>query len=224
HLLPIYDKPMIYYPISYLVDCGIEDIMVVTGGTSAGDFLHLLGNGRQFGLKDLHYTYQRGEGGIAEALLLARNFAGDEPVAVVLGDNIFENGIHQALDFYPGKGAMILLKEVSDPQRFGVPRLEGERVVEILEKPVDPPSPYAVVGAYVYDPRVFGIIDGLEPSARGELEITDVNNAYISWNEMHYGILDGWWTDAGTFDSLLQANRLVAESSVARVKTGPEDV
>ena len=223
HLLPVYDKPMIYYPISYLVDCGIEDIMIVTGGTSAGDFLRLLGNGRQFGLKDLHYTYQRGEGGIAEALSLAHNFADDEPVAVVLGDNIFENGIHQALDSYPGEGAMILLKDVPDPQRFGVPRLDGEKVVEILEKPKSPPSPYAVVGAYVYDPRVFEIIDGLEPSARGELEITDVNNAYINWDEMRYGILDGWWTDAGTFDSLLQANRLVAESASAQVKTGLED-
>jgi glucose-1-phosphate thymidylyltransferase len=223
HLLPIYDKPMIYYPISYLVDCGIEDIMVVTGGPSAGDFLRLLGNGKEFGLKDLHYTYQRGEGGIAEALSLAHNFAGDDPVAVVLGDNIFEHGIHQALDSYPGEGAMILLKDVPDPQRFGVPRLEGEKVVEILEKPKSPPSPYAVVGAYVYDPRVFEIIDALEPSARGELEITDVNNAYIGWGEMRYGILDGWWTDAGTFDSLLQANHLVAGSAAAQVKIGPED-
>lgn len=210
HLLPIYDKPMIFYPIQYLVDCGIKDIMIVTGGNSAGDFLRLLGNGSEFGLKDIYYTYQRGEGGIADALSLAHNFAEDEPVAVVLGDNIFENGIHQAIDSYPGHGAMILLKDVPDPQRFGVPRLEGDRVTEIIEKPADPPSPYAVVGAYVYDSRVFEMIDSLELSARGELEITDVNNNYISCGEMRYGILDGWWTDAGTFESLLQANQLVA--------------
>ena len=218
HLLPIYDKPMIFYPIQYLVDCGIEDIMVVTGGNSAGDFLRLLGNGAEFGLKDIYYTYQRGEGGIAEALSLARNFADEEPVAVVLGDNIFERGIRQAVEAYPGYGAMIMLKDVPDPQRFGVPRVEGNRVLEIIEKPANPPSPYAVVGAYIYDSRVFEIIEGLEPSARGELEITDVNNAYISWGEMRYGILDGWWTDAGTFESLLQANQLVAASAGVRTE------
>ena len=222
HLLPVYDKPMIFYPIQYLVDCGIEDIMIVTGGESAGDFLRLLGNGAEFGLKDIYYTYQRGEGGIAEALSLARNFAEDEPLAVVLGDNIFERGIRQAVDSYPGHGAMIMLKDVPDPQRFGVPRLDGERVAEIVEKPAAPPSPYAVVGAYIYDSRAFEVIDGLEPSARGELEITDVNNAYISWGEMRYGVLEGWWTDAGTFDSLLQANRLVAGSAAARIETSSE--
>ena len=210
---------MIFYPIQYLVDCGIEDIMIVTGGSSPGDFLRLLGNGSEFGLKDLHYTYQRGEGGIADALYLAHNFAGGEPVVVVLGDNIFEFGIRQAVEAYPGRGATIMLKDVPDPQRFGVPRLEGDRVLEIIEKPSGPPSPYAVVGAYIYDSRVFEIIEGLEPSARGELEITDVNNAYISWGEMRYGILDGWWTDAGTFESLLQANLLIAESAGMRTET-----
>lgn len=214
HLLPVYDKPMIYYPIQTLINAGIEDIMIVTGGNSAGDFLRLLGNGKDFGLKHLNYTYQEGEGGIADALSLVEHFADDEPICVVLGDNIIEKNIKQAADDYraQGKGAKILLKEVHDPQRFGVPELEGERVLRIEEKPKQPRSNYAVIGIYFYDHTVFDVIKTLVPSDRGELEITDVNNHYIDRGEMTWGELDGWWTDAGTFESLLHATNLVAGS------------
>src|SRR5919202_2732723 len=213
HLLPVYDRPMIYYPIQTLVNAGIRDIMIVTGVNSAGDFLKLLKNGRDFGLKHLNYTYQEGEGGIAAALGLCEAFADGDPICVVLGDNIIERNICRAVRAYrhQGGGAKILLKKVPDPQRFGVPELDGRRVVRIEEKPKAPKSEYAVIGVYMYDADVFRIIKTLRPSARGELEITDVNNAYIGWGEMSYGILSGWWTDAGTFDSLLRANQLVAE-------------
>ncbi len=214
HLLPVYDKPMVYYPIQILVNAGIEDIMVVTGGNNAGDFLRLLGNGKEFGLKHLHYTYQEGHGGIAEALGLVRHFADDGAVCVVLGDNIIEKNIREAsAAFHEQKtGAKILLKEVSDPQRFGVPELDGKKIIAIEEKPSQPKSNYAVIGIYFYDNSVFNIIDTLKPSGRGELEITDVNNAYIKRGEMTYAILEGWWTDAGTFESLLRANNLVAKT------------
>ncbi len=214
HLLPIYDKPMIYYPIQTLVNAGIRDIMVVTGGENAGDFLRLLGNGKEFGLEHVHYTYQEGHGGIAEALGLARYFADDDSVCVVLGDNIIENNIRSAAEAFKqqGQGAKILLKEVPDPQRFGVPELDGKNIVRIEEKPKNPKSNYAVIGIYLYDNNVFEIIDTLKPSRRGELEITDVNNAYIEQGNMTYAILEGWWTDAGTFDSLLRANTLVAKT------------
>ena len=214
HLLPVFDKPMIYYPIQTLINAGIEDIMIVTGGNSAGDFLRLLGNGKDFGLKHLNYTYQEGEGGIADALSLVEHFADDEPICVVLGDNIIEKNIREAADDYrrQGKGAKILLKEVHDPQRFGVPELDGDKVLRIEEKPAEPRSNYAVIGVYFYDATVFDVIKNLVPSARGELEITDVNNHYIERGEMTWGKLDGWWTDAGTFDSLLRATNLVAES------------
>jgi glucose-1-phosphate thymidylyltransferase len=214
HLLPVYTKPMIYYPIEALVGAGIEEIMIVTGGNSAGDFLRLLGNGKEFGLRDIRYTYQEGEGGIAEALGLCRNFADDDRIAVVLGDNIFEQSLKPHVDSYTaqGSGARILLKEVEDPERFGVPRLEGDKIVEIFEKPKDPPSSYAVTGVYFYDHQVWQVIDGLERSDRGELEITDVNNFYIHQGLMEYSILDGWWTDAGTFDSLRHATALVVET------------
>jgi glucose-1-phosphate thymidylyltransferase len=212
HLLPVYDRPMIYYPIQQLVHAGVENILLVTGGDSAGDFLRLLGNGNRFGLRHLNYTYQEGEGGIAEALGLAEHFADGEPVVVILGDNIFQDPIGPALDAYRrlGRGATILLKEVSDPERFGVARLEGERIVEIVEKPVRPASNLAVTGCYVYDARVFDVIRTLAPSGRGELEITDVNNRYLEWNELGYHLLDGWWTDAGTVPSLYRATQLVA--------------
>ena len=210
HILPVYDKPMIYYPLEALVDIGITEILMVTGGKSAGDFMQLIGNGAEFGLDSVNYAYQEREGGIAEALLLAEHFADGGPICVVLGDNLFEKGIKEAVEGFTD-GARLLLKEVPDPVRFCVPELEGDRVLRIIEKPPVPPSPYAVVGVYVYDSRVFDIIKTLEPSARGELEITDVNNAYIGWGEMSYGILSGWWTDAGTFESLLRANRLVAD-------------
>ncbi len=213
HLLPIYDRPMIYYPIETLVEAGIDDILIVTGGNNAGDFLRLLGNGKEFGLKHLNYTYQEGEGGIAEALGLAEYYVDGDSVVVILGDNIVEKSIRTAVENFKkqGQGAKILLKEVSDPWRFGVAELEGDRVVRIVEKPREPKSNLIVTGIYMYDARVFDFIKQLKPSERGELEITDVNNMYIERNEMTYEILDGWWTDAGTFESLFRANALVAE-------------
>jgi len=221
HLLPVYDRPMIYYPLQQLVASGIEDILVVTGGRSAGDFLKLLGDGQDFGLKNLSYAYQDGEGGIAQALGLAKDFSQGEPIVVLLGDNIFQDSLTEPIRLYSqGEGAMILLKEVESPERFGVPILEKEQVVGIVEKPRDPPSRYAVTGCYFFDSRVFGIIDGLEFSSRGELEITDVNNQYIEWGEMRHHILDGWWTDAGTIPSLLQASSLVAADRYNSVLTG----
>jgi len=220
HLLPVFNQPMIFYPIQTLVNAGITDIMVVTGGNSAGDFLRLLGNGKAFGLKHLNYTYQEGEGGIAEALSLVEHFAAGEPVCVVLGDNIIESNIAHAVSAYreQGKGAKIILKRVSDPQRFGVPKLDGKRVVRIEEKPKVPQSDYAVIGVYMYDSNVYDIIRTLEPSGRGELEITDVNNAYIDRNEMTWEELDGWWTDAGTFESLLRASNMVAETGANKLE------
>jgi glucose-1-phosphate thymidylyltransferase len=219
HLLPVYDRPMIYYPIQTLINAGIDDIMIVTGGNSAGDFLKLLGNGKDFGLKHVNYTYQEGEGGIADALSLVEHFADVEDVCVVLGDNIIERNIRQAADEYraQGGGAKIMLKKVHDPERFGVPELEGDRVLRIDEKPADPKSDFAVIGVYFYDNSVFEVIRGLEPSARGELEITDVNNHYINRGEMTWNELDGWWTDAGTFESLLRASNLVAQSGANKV-------
>ncbi len=219
HLLPVYDKPMIYYPIQTLVNAGIRDIMVVTGGNNAGDFLCLLGDGREFGLEHVHYTYQEGHGGIAEALGLTRHFADDDSICVVLGDNIIENNIADAVKAFEQqqRGAKILLKEVTDPQRFGVPELDGERIVRIEEKPAHPKSNYAVIGIYLYDATVYDIVEKLRPSGRGELEITDVNNAYIERGQMTYAILDGWWTDAGTFESLLHANNLVAQTGANKL-------
>ena len=221
HLLPVYNQPMIYYPIQTLVNAGITDIMVVTGGSSAGDFLRLLGNGKAFGLKHLNYTYQEGEGGIAEALSLVEHFAGDGPVCVVLGDNIIEGNIRSAVGDYrrQERGAKIILKKVPDPQRFGVPKLEGRRVVRIDEKPAKPQSDYAVIGIYMYDEGVYDIIRSLKPSGRGELEITDVNNAYIGRDAMTWEELEGWWTDAGTFESLLHASNLVAETGANKLSS-----
>jgi len=212
HLLPIYDKPMIYYPIETLVEAGITDILLVTGGSSAGEFLRLIGNGKEFGLKHINYTYQEGEGGIAEALGLAEHFVEGDPVTVVLGDNIIEGSIRKAVEEF-GKqqvGAKIFLKQVDDPERFGVATLDGDKVVKIEEKPEKPDTNYAVIGIYIYDRAVFDIVKTLKPSDRGELEITDVNNAYIQRGAMTYEVLDGWWTDAGTFPSLLRASNLVA--------------
>ena len=218
HLLPVYDKPMIFYPLETLVTAGIQDIMVVTGGENAGDFLRLLGNGKSFGLRHLHYAYQEGEGGIAEALSLAEYFADDDLLCVMLGDNILQHSIHPYVEKFQkqGNGAKILLKSVPDPQRFGVPELLNKQVVKIHEKPSIAPSEYAVTGVYFYDHRVFDIIRSIERSQRGELEITDVNNRYIEWKEMTYDILEGWWTDAGTLDSLLHANNLVAQDMKER--------
>ncbi len=219
HLLPVYDKPMIYYPIQALINAGIDDILIVTGGNNAGDFLRLLGNGKEFGLKHINYTYQEGEGGIAQALSLAEFFAAGEMICVVLGDNIIEKNIQKAAEaFHRQKGgAKILLKEVPDPQRFGVPELRGDQVVRIEEKPKKPKSNYAVIGIYFYDAAVFDIIKTLKPSDRGELEVSDVNNCYIEKGLMTWNPLEGWWTDAGTFESLLHANRLVAQTGANKL-------
>ncbi len=218
HLLPIYDKPMIYYPIQTLVDAGIRDILIVTGGRNAGDFLRLLANGKEFGLTHLDFTYQEGEGGIAEALSLAEHFADGERICVILGDNIIEGSIREAVQEFlkqPG-GAKILLKEVEDAERFGVAEIVDDKIVGIEEKPRSPKSNLAVTGFYLYDEHVFEKVRGLERSARGELEITDVNNSYIADGAMTFSYLDGWWTDAGTFESLLRANNLVAETSAKK--------
>jgi glucose-1-phosphate thymidylyltransferase len=220
HLLPIYDKPMIFYPIQTLVDAGITDIMIVTGGKNSGDFLRLLANGKGFGLKHIAYTYQEGEGGIADALSLCEHFADGQPVCVVLGDNIIERNIRAAVDAFRAQsgGARILLKEVEDAERFGVAEFggargdRGDRIIGIEEKPSKPKSKYAVTGIYMYDASVFEKIHTCKPSHRNELEITDVNNAYIREGTMSFSFLEGWWTDAGTFESLLRAANLVASS------------
>jgi glucose-1-phosphate thymidylyltransferase len=222
HLLPIYDRPMIYYPIRTLVDAGIEDILIVTGGRNSGDFLRLLANGKQFGLKHINYTYQEGEGGIADALALAEHFADGKKICVILGDNIIEGSIRAAADHFRAqpRGAHILLKEVPDAERFGVAEVSEGRVVGIEEKPQNPKSNKAVTGIYMYDPTVFEKIKTLVPSNRGELEITDVNNAYIRERTMSFSFLEGWWTDAGTFDSLLRAANLVAECAARAARAG----
>ena len=215
HLLPIYDRPMIYYPIQTLVDAGIRDIMIVTGGRNAGDFLRLLGNGKHFGLAHLNYAYQEGEGGIAEALALAEHFADRDRICVILGDNIIEGSIGDAVQAFKKQpsGARILLKQVPDASRFGVAEIRGDRIVGIEEKPKHPKSDYAVTGIYMYDESVFTKIRTLVPSDRGELEITDVNNGYVKEGSLEFSYLEGWWTDAGTFDSLLRAGNLVANMS-----------
>jgi len=219
HLLPVYDKPMVYYPIQTLVNAGIQEILLVTGGKNAGDFLRLLGNGRDFGLKHLNYTYQEGEGGIAEALGLAEYFEGREKICVILGDNIIENNICGAVESFQKQaaGAKILLKEVSDAHRFGVADIRGNAVVGIEEKPKNPKSNHAVIGIYFYDHTVFQKIRRLKPSGRGELEITDVNNFYIEEGTLTCDFIDGWWTDAGTFESLLRANAMVAKTGANKM-------
>ena len=219
HLLPVYNKPMIFYPIETLIDAGITDILIVTGGNFAGDFLQLLGNGKMFGLPNLNYTYQEGEGGIADALSLAEHFSKDDKIVVILGDNIIEKSIKEQVEIFKKqkKGARILLKKVENPERFGVVEFnkKGE-IKKIIEKPEKAPTDYVVTGIYMYDSYVFEIIKTLKPSKRGELEITDVNNRYLKNGELTYGIIDGWWTDAGTFDSLLKANNLVAKKTKKR--------
>ncbi len=219
HLLPVYDKPMIFYPVTTLVNAGIRDIMIVTGGNSAGDFLRLLGNGREFGLKHLNYAYQEGEGGIAAALALAEHFADGGPVCVILGDNIIERDIRGPTERFRRnpRGAKIMLKRVRDPQRFGVPVFQGGKITKIEEKPKRPRSPYAVTGIYMYDYRVFDVVKTLKPSRRGELEITDVNNWYLRRGELSYEVLRGWWADAGTFESLHRASNLVARTGANKL-------
>ena len=213
HLLPVYDKPMLYYPVQTLVDAGIQDILIVTGGNNAGDFLRLMRNGKDFGLKQLSFAYQEGEGGIADALRLAEPFAAGERICVILGDNILEKSVLGAKEEFERQqgGALILLKEVLDPERFGVPMFEGERIVRIEEKPRVPGSPYAVIGVYFYDGTVFDRVRKLKPSGRGEFEITDVNNSYLFDKQLSYDVIDGGWTDAGTFESLWRATKMVRE-------------
>jgi len=219
HLLPVYNEPMIYYPIKALVNAGIDEILIVTGGNNAGEFLRLLGNGKAFGLKHLNYTYQEGEGGIAAALSLAEFFADNGKIVVVLGDNIIEKNIRKAVDAFKvqPKGARIIVKEVPDPQRFGVPAFEDGRIVRIDEKPSAPASNYAVIGVYMYDGKVFDFIRTLKPSQRGELEITDVNNFYLQEGMLEWDVLDGWWSDAGTFDSLQYAGNMVAKTGANKI-------
>ncbi len=216
HLLPIYDRPMIHYPLRTLTDAGIRDVLIVTGGNHAGEFLRLLGNGREYGLNEIAYAYQEGEGGIADALALARPFAKGDRIVVVLGDNIIEQDIKRQVAAFAGQpeGARILLKKVNDPQRFGVPVFENGRITAIEEKPKQPRSDYAVIGVYMYDATVFEVITTLKPSDRNELEITDVNNHFIARGTMQHDVLEGWWTDAGTFESLYRANQLVRERMI----------
>lgn len=216
HLLPVFDRPMIYYPIQTLLNAAIHDILIVTGGEHAGDFLKLLRNGKHLGVRHLEYAYQEGEGGIADALKLAEDFADGDKICVVLGDNIIQGNIRRAAgDFFTQRsGAKVMLKEVPDPERFGVVRFEGEgptrRIAEILEKPRNPPSRFAVTGIYFYDADVFAMCNSLDPSARGELEITDVNNMYLKRGDLTYDVLEGWWTDAGTIESLYRAATFIA--------------
>ncbi len=226
HLLPVYDRPMIFYPLQQLAAAGIDDILVVTGGDHAGDFLKLLRNGQDFGLEHLRYAYQEGEGGIAAALGLAEHFAAGEPIVVILGDNIFQDSLGHAVAHFRAnpRGATVLLKSVPDPERFGVASVEGDRVVRIVEKPDQPATDLAVTGCYMYDARVFDVIRGLTPSGRDELEITDVNNQYIEWGELRHVELEGWWTDAGTVASLHRAAELVAADLGNPVLAGGTDL
>jgi glucose-1-phosphate thymidylyltransferase len=206
HLLPIYDRPMVSYPIQTLVDAGIDDIMIVTGGPHAGDFIRVLKNGETFGLKKLHYAYQEGEGGIAQALSMAETFVGGEDCAVVLGDNIIADNVHAHVHaFKSTKGCMVFVKEVTDPERFGVIEWESKAVKDIIEKPICPPSNDAVIGLYLYDNTVFSKIKALSPSARGELEVTDLNKMYLADNQLEVRRITGTWLDCGTPDSMAEA-------------------
>lgn len=207
HLLPVGNKPMIYHPIEKLLEVGIKEILLVTGTEHMGDVVTLLGSGKDVNCR-FTYKVQDEAGGIAQALGLAENFAGNDPVIVILGDNIFEHSLQDAVDNYNGSGSQILIKEVPDPHRYGVAELQGEKVISIVEKPEHPKTNYAVTGIYFYDSKVYTIIKTLKPSKRGELEITDVNNYYIEKGEMASSLLQGWWTDAGTPDSYRHANKL----------------
>jgi glucose-1-phosphate thymidylyltransferase len=213
HLLPVFSKPMIYYPIRTLVEAGIKDVLIVVGGNNAGDFVQFLGNGKEFGFRNIDYVYQRGEKGIADALKLAECFANREKIVVILGDNIIERSIKKYIRKFAKqtRGAMVLLKSVLDPREFGVATLQGKKIIAIEEKPKKPCSNYVTIGIYMYDSQVFDIIRTLKPSKRGELEITDVNNIYLNKGELSYDFLDGFWCDCGTFDSLLMANNFIAK-------------
>lgn len=213
HLLPVGRKPMIYYPIEKLTSSGIEEILIVTGTEHMGDVVNLLGSGKDFNCR-FTYKVQDEAGGIAQALSLAENFIGNDSMTVILGDNVFESSITDAVVKFQAHGAQIMIKKVPDPQRFGVPELENGKIIGIEEKPETPKSEYAVTGIYMYDQKVFDYIRELEPSDRGELEITDINNRYISEGKMSYSILEGWWTDAGTFSSYNHANEIVNRKGI----------
>lgn len=215
HLLPVYNQPMIYYPIQFLIKAGIDQILIVTGGNYAGDFLKLLGNGKNLGIKELNYTYQEGFGGIADALRLSEDFADEDKVAVILGDNIFEDDFSQAVKDFENQeqGAKFFLKEVNDPKRFGVAEVQKDKIVQIKEKPKHPKSNYAVTGFYMYDSNVFKVIKTLKPSARGELEITDVNNFYVKQRTASFEMVKGFWSDAGTWPSLWRSSKFMSEHS-----------
>lgn len=213
HLLPIFDKPMIFYPINTLVKAGITDIMVVTGGPHCGDFLGVLKNGNELGIKHLEFAYQENEGGIADALRLAEDFADGGNIAVILGDNTTDCDISEDISGFK-EGAKVFLKEVPDPERFGIPVFDGEnnkKILEIIEKPGNPPNSFAVTGLYIYDNKVFDFIRKNKPSERGELEITDVNNHYAKMGILSYRKIEGFWRDAGTFETLLEANNFWAK-------------
>jgi len=220
HLLPVYNKPMIYYPLEKLAEAGIKDVLIVTGGNHAGEFLRLLGSGKQFGLKEIHYAYQVGEKGIADALRLTEEFADGDKVVVILGDNIFGLPLVKHIDRFrrQKEGARILIKKVPDPQRFGVVTFKDKRITGIQEKPKKPKSTYIVTGIYMYDSNVFKYIKKLKLSKRKEYEITDVNNMYIREGKMHYDIVNGFWADCGTFESLLRTNILVAKQNKVNLR------
>lgn len=218
HLLPVYDQPMIFHPVQKMVEAGIEDIMLVTGGNNAGDFLRLLGDGRKFGVRRLQYSYQKGEGGIAEALNMAEAFADGHRIMVFLGDNVVSESLKPYVNKFKRQknGAMMLLKEVDNPKAYGVPQFKGSRIEKIVEKPKDPPSDFAIIGIYFYDASVFKIIKTLKPSKRGELEITDVNNAYINRRQMAHDVLKHHWADAGeSIDSWFQANLMARQQKLS---------
>ena len=211
-LLPVWKYPIIYYPLHTLASAGIKDILIISGTGHAGQFLELLGSGKELGL-NLSYTIQDKPGGIAQALGLAEDFSDNEKIAVILGDNIYQDSFKEEIEKFKSeeRGARVFLKKVDDPERFGVPEIQGDKIVKIEEKPTLPKSPYAVTGLYLYDNRVWDVIKKLKPSDRGELEITDVNNFYVGDGTMKFSVMNGWWIDAGTFSSLLKANMLAAE-------------
>lgn len=214
HLLPVYDRPMIYFPLLTLVKAGIKDIMIITGGNNAGDFIRLLGNGRSFGLSHIHFAYQEKELGIANAIELAEDFIGDDLFTVILGDNIIEDDISSYVETFEkiGEGAMIFLKKVSNPKEYGVAYIEKNKIKEIIEKPKEVKSNLAVIGLYMYDNKIFKQIKRLTPSKRGEYEITDINNYYLKEGKLQYIEIGGWWGDAGeNIDKLLEVNNYVAK-------------
>lgn len=223
HLLPIYDRPMIYYPIQTLLNIDVRDIMIVTGSEYAGDFVRLLKNGKHLGIRHLTYAYQEGERGIADALLQAEEFAEGQKICVILGDNLIEGNLRRAASDFAAQpsGARFILKQVTDPRRFGVAEFNGQRITRVIEKPSHPPSKMAVTGFYFYHADVFEICRQLAPSPRGELEITDVNNVYVQRGDATHSVLDGWWADAGTIESLYRVTCLVAKGGANRPDLPP---